>query len=450
MYLAGMKSILVLGAGRSSSSLIKRLLERAVDCDWKVVVGDIDLDVAKLKVGEHERGEAFKLSASDNEERDRRIAESDLVLSMVPAFLHVSVAKEAIANGVPVITPSYVSEEMKALDGAAKDAGVLVLNEIGLDPGIDHMSAMKVIDEIKADGGRLIGFESYCGGLVAPDSDDNPWHYKISWNPRNVVLAGQGGAATFKEEGVVKVEPPHRVFRKLRPVEVDGRMYMGYPNRDSLSYLETYGIDGVDTLIRGTLRGEGYCESWDLIVRLGMVRDDVNLSWAEGISWADWTRTFIPAGASGETLRDTVKGMLGASDEEVDRLEWLGLFSETDGPQRVEGSPADVIQNLIVAKWELAEGDRDLIVMWHRFEFEKDGRRQEITSELALEGADQTYTGMSDTVGLPMALAAEYMLKGPGFNEVGVVVPVTENYYTPMLKQLETLGISFVEKHRYV
>ena len=181
-----------------------------------------------------------------------------------------------------------------------------------------------------------------------------------------------------------------------------------------------------------------------------MVRDDVNLSWAEGISWADWTRTFIPAGASGETLRDTVKGMLGASDEEVDRLEWLGLFSETDGPQRVEGSPADVIQDLIVAKWELAEGDRDLIVMWHRFEFEKDGRRQEITSELALEGADQTYTGMSDTVGLPMALAAEYMLKGPGFNEVGVVVPVTENYYTPMLKQLETLGISFVEKHRYV
>ena len=181
-----------------------------------------------------------------------------------------------------------------------------------------------------------------------------------------------------------------------------------------------------------------------------MVRDDVKLIWSEGISWADWTRTFISAGASGDTLRDTLKLMLGASDEEVDRLKWLGLFNETDGPQRVEGSPADVLQDLIVAKWHLAEGDRDLIVMWHRFEYEKDGIRKEITSELALKGTDQTYTGMSDTVGLPMALAAEHMLYGPGFNEVGVVVPVTENYYNPLLKQLENLGISFVEKHRYV
>ena len=188
-----MKSILVLGAGRSSSSLIRRLLERARECGWKVVVGDIDLATAERKVGGHESGESFQLSPENNAERDRRIAESDLVLSMVPAFLHPSVARIAIANRVPVITPSYVSEEMKSLDSEAKAAGVLVLNEIGLDPGIDHMSAMKVIDKIKAEGGNLIGFESYCGGLVAPDSDDNPWHYKISWNPRNVVLAGQGG-----------------------------------------------------------------------------------------------------------------------------------------------------------------------------------------------------------------------------------------------------------------
>ena len=445
-----MKSILVLGAGRSSSSLIRRLLERSEECNWRVVVGDIDLSVAEHKVGGHPSGEAFKLSSSDNIERDKRIAESDLVLSMVPAFLHTSVASVAIANGVPTITPSYVSDEMKALDSAAKDAGVLVLNEIGLDPGIDHMSAMKVIDEIKADGGRLIGFESYCGGLVAHESDDNPWHYKISWNPRNVVLAGQGGSATFKEDGVVKLEAPHRVFRKLRPVEVDGRMYKGYPNRDSLSYLDIYGIDGVDTLIRGTLRGEGYCESWYILVALGLVADDVKLVWEKGVIWADWTKTFLPADLTHGTARDGVKQMLGASDADLDRVEWLGLFDENNGPENVEGTPAEILQTLIEDKWELKDGDRDLIVMWHRFEFEKDGKRQEITSELALEGVDQTYTGMSDTVGLPLALAAEHILIGPGFGDTGVKVPVTKNYYGPLLKKLEELDIVFVEKHRYV
>ena len=450
MYLASMKSILVLGAGRSSSSLIRRLLERAGKCGWKVVVGDIDLAIAESKVGGHESGEAFQLSDENNDERDRRIAESDLVLSMVPAFLHPSVARVAIANRVPVITPSYVSDEMKSLDSEAKAAGVLVLNEIGLDPGIDHMSAMKVIDQIKAEGGKLIGFESYCGGLVAPDSDDNPWHYKISWNPKNVVLAGQGGSATFKENGSVKLEPPYRVFRKLRQVEVDGRMHMGYPNRDSLSYLVTYGLDGVDTLIRGTLRGEGYCESWDLLVRLGLVSDDVELSWAEGVSWADWTRTFLPEELCEGSVRDGVKSLLNASDEDLDRVEWLGLFDQQSGPSQINGTPAAILQSLIEQKWVLNDGDRDLIVMWHRFEFEKDGKRQVITSELSLEGEDQTYTGMSDTVGLPMAIAAEHMLVGPGFGETGVQVPVTPNYYTPMLKQLEELNITFIEKHLYV
>ena len=312
------------------------------------------------------------------------------------------------------------------------------------------MSAMKVINQIKSEGGKLIGFESYCGGLVAPESDDNPWHYKISWNPKNEILAGQGGSATFMENGSVKLEPPYRVFRKLRPVEVDGRMYMGYPNRDSLSYLDTYGLDGVDTLIRGTLRGEGYCESWDLLVRLGLVSDDVELSWAEGMSWADWTRTFLPAELSEDSVRDGVKSLLNTSEENLDRIEWLGLFDQQSGPSQTKGTPAAILQSLIEEKWELKDGDRDLIVMWHRFEFEKDGKRQVITSELSLEGADQTYTGMSDTVGLPMALAAEHILVGPGFGETGVQVPVTPNYYTPMLKQLKDLNITFIEKHSYV
>lgn len=445
-----MKSILVLGAGRSSSSLIQHLLNRAEENDWKVVVGDIDLATAKSKVGGHARGEAFELSATDNEERDRRIAAADIVMSMVPAFLHASVAKVAIANGVDVITPSYVSPEMQALDEEAKKAGVLVLNEIGLDPGIDHMSAMRVIDQIKSEGAIITGFESYCGGLVAPDSDNNPWHYKISWNPRNVVLAGQGGSATFKEEGRMKIEPIHRVFKKLREVEVDGRLYMGYPNRDSLAYTDIYGLKDVDTLIRGTLRGEGYCEAWDVLVQLGMVSDDAKLKTKERLSWHDWTLTFLPASGYGKPIENRIIDATDCTSRDIERLKWLGLLDQTSKTFRTEGTPAEFIQDLIEEKWKLENEDRDMIVMWHRFEFVKDGVKQEITSEIALEGTDQTYTAMSDTVGLPMALAAEHILVGPGFGRTGVEIPVTPEYYEPMLSELEKLGISFTEHHRNV
>ena len=248
-------------------------------------------------------------------------------MSMVPAFLHASVAKVAIANGVDVITPSYVSPEMQALDEEAKKAGVLVLNEIGLDPGIDHMSAMRVIDQIKSEGAIITGFESYCGGLVAPDSDNNPWHYKISWNPRNVVLAGQGGSATFKEEGRMKIEPIHRVFKKLREVEVDGRLYMGYPNRDSLAYTDIYGLKDVDTLIRGTLRGEGYCEAWDVLVQLGMVSDDAKLKTKERLSWHDWTLTFLPASGYGKPIENRIIDATDYASRDIERLKWLGSRS---------------------------------------------------------------------------------------------------------------------------
>tara|TARA_B110000459_G_scaffold115308_1_gene127532 strand:- start:4202 stop:5539 length:1338 start_codon:yes stop_codon:yes gene_type:complete len=440
-----MKSILVLGAGRSCSTLINRLLDRSEECGWKVVVGDIDLRVAQGKVGGHPRGEAFQLSATDNVERDKRISESDLVMSMVPAFLHASVARVAIKAGVPVITPSYLNDEMKSLDEAAKEAGVLVLNEIGLDPGIDHMSAMKIIDEIKADGGVMKGFESYCGGLVAEESDNNPWHYKISWNPRNIVLAGQGGSATFKDSGRVKLEPPHRVFRRLRPIEVNGQLYKGYPNRDSLAYEKIYNLPEMETLIRGTLRVDGFCRSWDILVQLGMVRDDANLVWDKGISWSEWTRSFLPAKTADMTVSQAINSTVISDHETNERLEWLGLFDTETGPEIVEGTPAEIIEALLVKKWALEEGDRDMIVMWHRFEYEMDDKRFEKTSEFFLEGRGSTYTAMSDTVGLPMAIAAEHMMAGEGFGEVGVKIPVTRNFYDVILPKLEEFGVVFKE-----
>ena len=357
--MADSKVILVLGAGRSSSSLIAHLLGQADQEGWEIHVGDLSLEAAQSKVGGHPRGHAFHLASDGVADRNARIAQAALVISMLPAFMHVDVAKVAIEAGVNVITPSYVSPEMQALDGPAREAGVLVLNELGLDPGIDHMSAMQVIDEIRAEGGRMLGFQSYCGGLVAPDSDDNPWHYKLSWNPRNVVLAGQGGTATFLDQGRVRVVPPHRTFQTLTSIEVDGRPYDGYPNRDSLGYRELYGLTEVETLVRGTLRSAGFSQSWDVLVQLGMVRDDASLSWPQGVSWADWTRSFLPAEAEqGRDVRDAVKHLTGATDEALERLAWLGLFDGASGPANPSGTPAQIIEALVTDKWVLRPEDR--------------------------------------------------------------------------------------------
>ena len=443
--MADSKVILVLGAGRSSSSLIAHLLGQADQEGWEVQVGDLSLEAAQSKVGDHPRGHAFQLASDRVADRNARIAQADLVISMLPAFMHVDVAKAAIEAGVNVITPSYVSPEMKALDGAARDAGVLVLNELGLDPGIDHMSAMQVIDEIRSEGGRMLGFQSYCGGLVAPDSDDNPWHYKLSWNPRNVVLAGQGGTATFLDQGRVRVVPPYRTFQTLTSIEVDGRPYDGYPNRDSLGYRELYGLSKVETLVRGTLRSAGFSQSWDVLVQLGMVRDDARLRWTQGVSWADWTRSFLPAEAEhGRDVREAVQRVTGATEEALDRLDWLGLFDGESGPANPSGTPAQIIEALVTDKWVLRPEDRDMIVMWHRFDYEMNGVRKARTSSLSLEGKDSVFTAMSDTVGLPMALAVKPLMAGT-FGTTGVDVPMSKTYYDPLLKGLADLGIRFVE-----
>ena len=259
------------------------------------------------------------------------------------------------------------------------------------------------------------------------------------------MLAGQGGAATFLEQGRVRVVPPHRTFQSLVPIEVEGRAYDGYPNRDSLIYRAAYGLQDVETLVRGTLRSSGFSQSWDLLVQLGMVRDDASLIWPEGISWSDWTRTFLPAHVEqGKDVRSAVQSLTGAGDEELSRLEWLGLFDDGTGPSRTEGTPAQIIEALVTERWKLHPDDRDMIVMWHRFEYELNGERKAKTSSLSLEGKDSVFTAMSDTVGLPMALAVKPLLNG-AFGTTGVDAPMSKVYYEPLLKGLEALGIRFVE-----
>ncbi|MGY8941008.1 MAG: saccharopine dehydrogenase family protein [Flavobacteriales bacterium] len=441
------QTILVLGAGRSSSSLIQELLNRSESNQWQVMVGDVDLQLAQSKCGGHPRSKAFGIDPNNDAVRDQLIASADLVISMVPAFLHPAIASVAIEAGVPVITPSYVGPEIAALHERAVEQGVLVLNEIGLDPGIDHLSAMQILDRVREEGGEMLAFESYCGGLIAPDSDDNPWHYKFSWNPRNVVLAGQGGSATYLEDGQDRLVPPHRVFQNPRKIEVNGTVFEGYANRDSLAYIEKYGLKGIKTLIRGTLRGEGFCDGWDALVQLGCVRDHVQMTWEAGASWANWLRSFTPASEGGNSLKEAVRAVTGASDEVLSRLEWLGLMDDDHGPERLQGTPAEFIQDLLEAKWRLESDDRDMIVMWHRFQYALNGMKHEIISSLYLEGRDSTFTAMSDTVGWPMALAAEAMLQGR-IDRVGVDVPLHRDYYEWLLPGLEAMGVRFEESHR--
>jgi saccharopine dehydrogenase-like NADP-dependent oxidoreductase len=260
-----------------------------------------------------------------------------------------------------------------------------------------------------------------------------------------VVLAGQGGTATFLDQGRVRVVPPHRTFQTLTSIEVDGRPYDGYPNRDSLGYRELYGLSEVETLVRGTLRSAGFSQSWDLLVQLGMVRDDASLMWPQGVSWADWTRSFLPAEAEhGRDVREAVKHVTGATDEALDRLDWLGLFDGQSGPANPSGTPAQIIEALVTDKWILRPEDRDMIVMWHRFDYEINGIRKARTSSLSLEGKDSVFTAMSDTVGLPMALAVKPVMAGT-FGTTGVDVPMSKTYYEPLLKGLADLGIRFVE-----
>jgi len=443
------KCVLILGAGRSSSSLIRHLLDHSVREDFVVRIGDLDPELAERKAGGHPSASTFALDAGNPEARRAEIASADLVISMLPAFLHPQVARDAIATRTTLITPSYLSPEIAAMDDEAREAGIAIVNELGLDPGIDHLSAMQVIDELKAQGHTLHSFESYTGGLVAPESDDNPWHYKFTWNPRNVVLAGQGGSATFRKNGLNRVLPPHRLFKEVTQVDVPGvGRFEGYANRDSLAYERIYGLEGIDTLVRGTLRGDGFCGGWGALFALGMNRDDAQLSLPPGTTWRAFTAGFaggVRGDADADAVRSAVAKTTGAGERSLDLLEWLGLFG--DEPLEVlQGSPCEILQHRLESKWALGANDLDMIVMWHRFRYRTaDGEARVKTASLMYIGEDDTHTAMSLTVGLPLALAARLWMRSD-WSGTGVVLPTYADLYGPLLEGLAAEGIEFQEQ----
>jgi len=440
-----MKTILVIGAGLSSSSLIRYLLQNSISNNWQVRVVDQDIELAKRKVNGHPNGVALSFNALDPIERKPEIEKAALVISMLPARFHIEVALDCIELKTNLITPSYVSPEMKALDSAAKEAGIIIMNEIGVDPGIDHMSAMRVLDEIKVKKGVLHSFKSFCGGLIAPESDNNPWNYKFTWNPRNVVLAGQGAAACFQEENEYKYIPYNKLFNRLDKISIPGfGDFEGYANRDSLSYRSIYSLDTIPTIYRGTLRRPGYCKAWNIFVELGLTDDNYKMDKSEDLTPRSFLNAFLPF-KTGISIEDKFKKYLGENIELYTKFEWLGVFNHSPKFGIENASPAQLLENILVKKWTLDPADKDMLVMYHEFVFEINGIKKRITSHMVNIGEDHVYTSMSNTVGLPAAICAKMILNGTLLAK-GVQLPIKPEVYNPILNELEDLGICFIEE----
>lgn len=444
-YIMAMKNILVIGAGRSSSSLIKYLLDHSTEENWKVTVGDVSLDLVRQKTKDHPNSRAIAFDINNEQQRSEEISYADLVISMLPASMHMNVANDCVKFKKHLATASYVSKEMAALDKEAKEAGIILMNEIGLDPGIDHASAMKIIDEIHEQGGELTSFKSYCGGLVSPESNDNPWGYKFSWNPRNVILAGQG-TAQYIEKGQYKYIPYNRLFTQTDTIEIEGHgKFDAYANRDSLSYRHFYDIEKIPTMLRGTLRMPGYCKAWNVFVKLGLTDDTYKVEASETLTYPQLLEAFLPEGT--QSTKEKLVAFMGSEmdSEVISKIEWLGLFENTKIGVS-DASPAQILQHLLEEKWKLQEHDKDMIVMQHQFKYiSADKKEKTILSSLVVKGEDQIYTAMAKTVGLPLAITAKLILQNK-IDARGVTIPTIKEIYLPLLSELESFGVKFEEK----
>ena len=420
-----MNTILLIGAGKSTTVLIDYLIREAAIHHWKLLVADADLNLAKSKINNSPNAEAVHLDLLNEQQRGRLIAGTDIVISMMPPGLHYLVAKDCLQFKKHLLTASYVDEKIKALQPQIDAANILFLCEMGLDPGIDHMSAMKIIHQIKDKGGTISSFKSHCGGLVAPESNDNPWHYKISWNPRNVVLAGNAGSV-YKQDGQTIAIDYRDLFNTQNTVNIDEVGTLAYyANRDSLSYIPLYHLEEASTFMRTTLRYPQYFTGWNAIVHAGLTNDKNKVP--EGIAFADWSQPLLPF----------------VSNENRDQLAFLGLFDKTKIPAHLISS-ADVMQYLLETKLAMQPHDKDMIVMLNEFDYRLNGKSQSLQSSLVVKGENNLRTAMAKTVGLPLGIACKLILTQQ-LKITGLHIPTIKEIYEPVLKELEAEGIKFEE-----
>lgn len=442
-----MRNILIIGAGRSSSSLIKYLLNKSSAENLHIIIGDISIKNALSKVNNHSNATAIQLNIFNKSERETAIRNSDIVISMLPAHLHIEVAKDCINFNKNMVTASYISKEIKALNEKVKEKGLIFMNEIGLDPGIDHMSAMQIIDNIKEKDGKMLLFESFCGGLVAPESDTNLWNYKFTWNPRNVVLAGQGGASMFIQESTYKYIPYHKLFRRTEFLDVLNERFEAYANRDSLKYRSIYGLDNIPTMYRGTIRKIGFSRAWNVFVQLGMTDDSYTIENSSTMSYRDFTNSFL-AYSPTDSVELKFRSYLKIDHDDImwDKFLELDIFNPKKKVALENATPAQILQKILMDSWMLQPEDKDMIVMHHKFGYEDTSGKKQIESSMVIKGDDQTYTAMSKTVGLPVAMATLRILNGE-ITTKGVQLPIKKEVYEPILKELEEYGIKFTERH---
>lgn len=443
-----MRNILIIGAGKSTSYLIKYLLDKSAKENLKIIIGDINPTQAQKLIGNHQNASVIELDVFNKEQREQAIQKANIVVSMLPAHLHIEVAKDCINFKKNMVTASYVSDAMQELHQAVVDNGLTFMNEIGVDPGIDHMSAMQVIDRIKSQGGEIIMFESFTGGLVAPESDNNLWNYKFTWNPRNVVIAGQGGAAKFIQEGKYKYIPYQRLFRRTEFLSVPnfGR-FEGIANRNSLQYRGIYGLEDIPTLYRGTLRRVGYAKAWNVFVQLGMTDDTYIMENTKTMSYREFVNSFLPYSPTDSVelkLRHNLK--IDQDDLIWEKLLELDLFNPTKIVGLEKATPAQVLQKILEDKWTLQPEDKDMIVMYHKFGYELKGEKHQIDATMVSVGENQTYTAMAKTVGLPVGMATLKILNGD-IKRKGVLRPIYPDIYNPIVKELEQYDIKFNEQN---
>ena len=440
-----MQTILILGAGLSSNSLIKYFLDHSEKQQWKIRVGDINSENAIERIAGHPNGDAILFDVHNVKQRREEIESAHIVISLLPARMHHLVAESCVELGRNMVTASYLSPAIKALDQKARKKGIVLMNECGVDPGIDHMSAMQMICRIREEGGELKAFESSTGGLVAPGFENNPWQYKFTWNPRNVVLAGKEGAR-FLHNGKFKYIPYHKVFRRIETIQVpDLGEFEVYGNRDSLTYRETYGLHHLETMFRGTIRRPGYCEAWDIFVQLGATDDSYVMENTEEMTCREFINSFM-AYRTDIPVEEKLSLYLGLEKDSMmmERLKWLGIFDDTK--IGVPGlTPAKILQKILEEKWKLNPGDKDMIVMQHQFDFTRDGIHKKRYSTMVYIGEDTKDTAMSVTVGLPLAMVARRILEGD-YKETGVQLPIQPEIYNPVMKELEKYGIRFVDE----
>ena len=442
-----MKNILIIGAGKSSSYLIKYLLEKSNEEKLQLTVGDISKENANKLINNHKNAKSVILDIFNVEQRRYFIQKADIIISMLPARFHLEIAKDCIHYEKHMVTASYISKEMKELDTAVKEKGLIFMNEIGVDPGIDHMSAMQVIDRIRKNDAKMLLFESFTGGLVAPESDTNLWNYKFTWNPRNVVLAGQGGAAMFIQEGTYKYIPYHKLFRRTEFLNINGnKKFEAYANRDSLKYRSIYGLEEIPTMYRGTIRKVGFSRAWNIFIQLGMTDDSYTIENSENMSYRDFVNLFLAYSPS-DSVELKLRSYLKIDQDDImwEKLVELDIFNPKKKIGLKNATPAQMLQKILEESWTLNKDDKDMIVMQHLFGFEKNGKKEQIESSLIVYGENQTYTAMAKTVGLPVGIAALKILKGK-IKTPGVQRPITKEVYEPILKELSLYGIEFTER----